>query len=359
MVGLAGPGTAQYRRPDTRDRATPPERLAAALVSNGDLEAGTLAGWTARDQDGGSGAWSIQSGVSSPVSGFVVPAPPQGVLAAMTDQIGPGSHILYQDITLPAGQPSTLSFLLYIGNRADSFVIPDPPTLDFTVVPNQHFRVDIMDPSAPVDSVTTGVLKNVYITKPGDPLESGYITVSASLDAFAGQQIRLRFAEVDNQLFFQVGIDSVTIGPGGTPGTGHLVNLSTRGLVRAGDEVLIGGFVINGTGPKTVLLRALGPTLGTVGVPGALANPALTLFSGANAIARNDDWQDQSDPLCEGSGYVCGSPSDIAATQLAPPDPLEAALLITLAPGPYTAIVTGVAGNTGLGLIEVYDVARP
>jgi len=81
----------------------------------------------------------------------------------------------------------------------------------------------------------------------------------------------------------------------------------------------------------------------------------VTLFSGPTPIARSDDWQ-TVDPLCAGSGHTCGSPADITATGLAPPQPLEAALLITLAPGPYTAIVSGVGGTTGVGLVEVFEV---
>ena len=92
-------------------------------------------------------------------------------------------------------------------------------------------------------------------------------------------------------------------------------------------------------------------------VPGALPNPVVTLFSGATPIASNDDWQ-VADPLCASSGHTCGTPADITATGLAPPQPLEAALLITLAPGPYTAIVSGV-GSTGVGLVEVYEVPGP
>jgi hypothetical protein len=98
--------------------------------------------------------------------------------------------------------------------------------------------------------------------------------------------------------------------------------------------------------------------LATFGVPGVLANPVVTLFSGATAIPRNDDWQ-VPDPLCASTGHICGAPSNIAATGLAPGNPLEAAILTTLAPGPHTAIVSGVGGTTGVGLVEVYDEGGP
>ena len=149
-----------------------------------------------------------------------------------------------------------------------------------------------------------------------------------------------------------------------TPGTGvpsTLINLSTRSQVQTGANVLIGGFVIGGETAKTVLIRALGPTLGLppFNVPGALPNPVVTLFAGATALASNDDWQNQSDPTCATAGLLCGTPTDIAATSLAPPQPLEAALLITLAPGAYTAIVSGAGGLTGVGLVEVYEAGGP
>jgi hypothetical protein len=139
-------------------------------------------------------------------------------------------------------------------------------------------------------------------------------------------------------------------------GSPRLTNISTRGRVETGADVLIGGFVIGGSTSVMVLVRALGPTLGLppFNVPGALPNPTVTLFSGSTPIASNDDWQ-TVDPLCASSGHTCGGPADITATGLAPPQPLEAALLITLPPGAYTAIVSGV-GGTGVGLVEVYEV---
>jgi hypothetical protein len=134
----------------------------------------------------------------------------------------------------------------------------------------------------------------------------------------------------------------------------RLTNISTRGLVQTGANVMIVGFIIGGTNPKTVLVRAIGPTLGPppFNVPGALADPVLQLFAGQTVLASNDDWQT---PL-PGCGPACGTPADITATGLAPPNPLEAAILITLLPGPYTAIVSGFEGATGVGLVEVYEV---
>ena len=130
------------------------------------------------------------------------------------------------------------------------------------------------------------------------------------------------------------------------PTGGRLVNLSTRGLVQGGDQVLIGGLIIRGTAPQPVLLRALGPTLADA-VPGALTDPRLRLMNAqGQELARNDNWQESA-----GAGAI-------QATGLAPPDRREAALLTELAPGAYTVIVEGVNGATGIGLVEAYPLGE-
>ena len=107
---------------------------------------------------------------------------------------------------------------------------------------------------------------------------------------------------------------------------------------------MIGGFIIQGDSPKTVLIRAGGPSLAAYGVPGVLANPMLELHRSSDGaiIASNDNWGDAANAAA------------IQATGLAPVSPLESAILITLPPGAYTAIVTGANGGTGVGIIEVF-----
>jgi hypothetical protein len=146
----------------------------------------------------------------------------------------------------------------------------------------------------------------------------------------------------------------------------ELSNISTRGFVQSGDDVMIGGLIIEGSSPATVLIRARGPSMSGApfSVPGTLANPFLQIFSGQDVIAQNDNWQDA--PSC--NGFVCGTAAQIAATGLDPcqPNPgqttsppsctLESAILITLPPGAYTAIVNGVGGATGVGLVEAFEM---
>ena len=146
----------------------------------------------------------------------------------------------------------------------------------------------------------------------------------------------------------------------------ELSNISTRGFVQSGDNVMIGGLIIEGSAPATVLIRARGRSMSGAPffVPGTLANPFLQFFSGQDVIAQNDNWQDP--PSC--NGFVCGTAAQIAATGLDPcqPNPgqptsppsctLESAILITLPPGAYTAIVSGVGGGTGVGLVEAFEM---
>jgi arylsulfate sulfotransferase len=129
----------------------------------------------------------------------------------------------------------------------------------------------------------------------------------------------------------------------------RLQNLSTRGMVSTGDNVLIDGFIITGPDPKTVVLRALGPSLIRFGVSGALPDPVLSLYnSSGSLITTNDNWQ-----------------TDIGATfmtqnGLAPGDPADAAMLqMNLAPGAYTIVVRGKNGAQGISLAEIYDIYSP
>ena len=129
-----------------------------------------------------------------------------------------------------------------------------------------------------------------------------------------------------------------------------LANISTRGFVGTGDNVMIGGFIVggglgvNGAGSEEVLVRGLGPSLTQHGVPNALQDPTLELHDGNGAlIASNDNWK-------------ATQQSEIQATGLAPHDDRESAILATLVQGNYTVILRGKNNTTGVGLVEVYKV---
>ena len=133
-----------------------------------------------------------------------------------------------------------------------------------------------------------------------------------------------------------------------TSSAGRLVNLSARAHVGTGDNVLIAGFVIAGSSPVKVLIRAVGPSLSKVGVSGALVDPLLELYRGETRLTQNDNWG--------GSSTLTTAFTQTGAFGLANASSKDAAILVTLDPGAYTAVVSGVKGTTGNALVEAYEV---
>lgn len=128
-----------------------------------------------------------------------------------------------------------------------------------------------------------------------------------------------------------------------TVAAGQLLNISTRAQVQQADNVLIGGFIITGADQKKVLLRAIGPSLGSAGVQGALQNPTLDLFQDNTLVTSNNDWKQSQR-------------AEIEATGIPPANDAESAIVRTLAAGNYTAIVRGVNNQAGIALVEAYDL---
>lgn len=149
-------------------------------------------------------------------------------------------------------------------------------------------------------------------------------------------------------------ISSTATGPTGTSEFSaalfaKLLNISTRADVQTGDDLAIGGFIITGSDTKKLLLRGIGPSLNVGGapLPGRLQNPVIALYDSSGAlIAQNNDWKSSQQ-------------AEIEATGIAPEDRLESALLVDLPPEAYTVHLRGVNGGTGVGLIELYDLAQP
>jgi hypothetical protein len=136
--------------------------------------------------------------------------------------------------------------------------------------------------------------------------------------------------------------------------TSYLGNLSTRAFVQTGDNLMIGGFIVQGTQPKRVILRAIGPELSQHGVPNAMANPTLELHNASGAlIASNDNWQN----TIIGGIITSNQVQDIQNSGHAPADASESAIIADLPPGHYTAIVRGVNNTTGVALVEAYDLS--
>ncbi len=129
---------------------------------------------------------------------------------------------------------------------------------------------------------------------------------------------------------------------------GRAGNVSSRGQVQSGDNVLIGGFIVGNGANKELIIRALGPSLSSGGVNNPLPDPTVSLYNANGTLLQsNDDWQ--QDP----------NAATIASRHLAPGNPKESATLVTISPGNYTAIVSSASGGTGVGLVEVYDQSAP
>jgi cyclophilin family peptidyl-prolyl cis-trans isomerase len=173
-------------------------------------------------------------------------------------------------------------------------------------------------PTSPNESV-------ILTTLPSNPSGASYTAIVRGTNNTTG----LGLVEVYD-------LDS---GPGST-----LLNISTRGPVGVDPNALIGGFFVGGTESKQILVRAIGPSLTAFGVPGALADPTLELHDGnGNTIVANDDWM-----------IANPQKTQIQNSGLAPTNEKEAAVLQTLAAGPYTAVVHGANSGTGVGSVEVY-----
>jgi hypothetical protein len=133
--------------------------------------------------------------------------------------------------------------------------------------------------------------------------------------------------------------------PTPTPASPQALNIATRMRVETGSNVLIGGFIINGNATKNVAIRGIGPSLAAFGIADALADPTLELrASNGSVIFANDDWQENPQQAAE-----------LANLALAPGNPKESGIAITLQPGAYTAVLAGKNEGTGVGLVEVYD----
>jgi hypothetical protein len=192
------------------------EARAGELIVNGGFETGDFTGWTVVDQTGGSGSWFVNNSTTAPLSGFATPGPASGSFYALTDQTGPGSHVLLQSFTVAAGSTVNLSFDMFSNNQSGVKAAPGGPSdLDFNVVPNQHARVDILTAGASPFDTAGGVVTNLYndstLTVGG--VTNPYVHYSFDITAAVGGggTFQLRFAEVDNQLFFQQGVDNVSI----------------------------------------------------------------------------------------------------------------------------------------------------
>jgi hypothetical protein len=172
---------------------------------------------------------------------------------------------------------------------------------------------------------------------PTDPNESAILATLSAASSGSAYTAVMRSVSGTSGIGL-VEVYDLDSGPGSS-----LLNISTRGNVQTGNNVMIGGFIVAGNGSQRVLVRAIGPSLAALGVADSLADPLLELRNGdGDLIDSNDNWMDNP------------AQAEIEATMIPPNDPKESAVLQTLAPGAYTAIVRGAGSTTGTGLVEVY-----
>lgn len=213
-----------------------PGGAAAATVVNGDFESGDLRGWQVR-RVVEAGHWFAYKGTAAPLGSKKnrpidsVQPPPQGTYAAVTDQAARDTLILSQEILLEPGQSHRLSLLAYY-NSYKPIAVPSPDTLsvDDGVLAgqqNQQYRIDVMKPGAPLESVDPGdILRTLFRTTPGSPASMSPTRLATDLTPFAGQTVRLRIANAAHEELFNAGVDAVSISstrpgqppPGGSKG---------------------------------------------------------------------------------------------------------------------------------------------
>jgi CubicO group peptidase (beta-lactamase class C family) len=206
-----------------------------------DFESGALTDWKA--VGAGSGGWFVYTdGTKAPDPGqsdsnvpFDVPDPPQGRFAVVSDTNGPGTRILYRDVKLDGRFRLHLS-VFYAGGGGFS----SPQSLAYDEPgANEQFRVDLVAPSAPIDSVARGdVLMNVFATSPGDPDRREPSTVSADLSRWAGRTVRLRLAATDNRGPLRAGVDDIRLEPIGADANERIELPATKQPARALNLVL-------------------------------------------------------------------------------------------------------------------------
>jgi D-alanyl-D-alanine carboxypeptidase len=206
-----------------------------------DFESGAITGWQAVGS--GSGGWFVYSdghkapdpAQSDPNVPFDLPDPPQGRFAVVTDTNGPGTRILYRDLRLEGR--FTLQVTVFCAGAGP---FSSPKTLAHDVPEaNQQFRIDLVGPSAPIDSVAKGdVLVNVFRTSPRDPPRRQPTQVRVDVSAWAGQTVRLRLASTDNQGPLRVGVDDIRFERIGRDADGRVEPLATPKPSRAVDLAL-------------------------------------------------------------------------------------------------------------------------
>ena len=344
-ASLFGTGTSADTTPNAFSFADPAPVPLSSVVTSSPVQITGLAAPSPVTVIGGQYCLSSASGCACDV-------------AAFTANPGTISNNQYACVrhtasAIPGGSTDTQ---LIVGGVGDTFtsVTQDPVPAPFVFVP----LVNV--PRASLQTSGSATISDINVSAPVTVVNGEYSigctgTFTQVTGSIAnGQAVCVRHtaasaAATTNSTTLTIGgVSASFVTTTETPANpARLANISTRMQVLTGNDVLIGGFIIQGTAPKTVVVRARGPSLVPFGVTNALANPSMQLFSGQTVLATSDDWG------------TAPNAAALSSSGFAPSNPLESAILVTLNPGAYTAVVSGVGGTTGVGIIEVFEVDGP
>jgi hypothetical protein len=282
---------------------------------------------------------------------FIVEAPSAGSLLGNISTrsfVQTGNDVMIGGFIIDGSQPKTV-IVRAIGPELTAFGVPNAladPTLELhngagtLIASNNNWQTTV------IGGVITG-------NQVSDIQNSGHAPTQPSESAIIATLQPGSYTAIVRGANNMIGVALVEVYDPNANTASILGNISTRSFVQTGNDVMIGGFIIEGSGPKTVIIRAIGPELTHFGVPNALADPALDLHNTAGAlIASNNNWQ----TTVIGGVITSNQVAAIQSSGHAPTDPRESAIIATLQPGNYTAIVRGVNSTTGVGLVEVYDL---
>lgn len=291
------------------------------------------------------GAFEVQTTPPPPPTPTATPTATPGSLGNVSTrlQVGTGDNVLFAGFIIQ-GNASKTVLIRSAGPSLTSFGVPG-------ALGNP--RLELHDPNS-----TLGTNDNWQTTHLGGVITSDQVAAIQN----SGETPRDPAEPAIIATLPAGGYTAIVQGVGGAQGVATvevydlspnngaiLANISTRGFIQTGDNVMIGGFIVVGQTSR-VLIRATGPSLIPFGINNALANPRLELHDGNGTLAGNDDWQTTQ----LGGIIISDQSAAIQNSGFAPGNPAESAIIATLAPGAYTAIAQGVNGGTGVGLIEVF-----
>ena len=288
--------------------------------------------------------------ISLDVIGYDLAQPGQASLGNISTRsfVQTGEHIMIGGFIVQGTGPKRV-IIRAIGPELTQFGIPDAMA---------NPRLELHNSSGALigtnDDWQTTIIGGVITSNQvSDIQNSGHAPTAASESAIIANLQPGNYTAIVSGVNNTTGVALVEVYDLSPAASSSLGNISTRSFVQTGEHVMIGGFIVQGTGPKRVIIRAIGPELTQFGIPDAMANPRLELHDGSGAlIATNDDWQ----TTILGGIITSDQVSDIQNSGHAPTAASESAIIANLQPGNYTAIVSGVNTTTGVALVEVYDL---